>query len=160
MVGTLLVLKFTGLLTQDSEPAGTILVDAYNGYNKLSRLLMLWVVRHRCQAGARFAFNCFRHWSQLLFCKPSDAPVILLSREGFSQGDFISMVLYGITLVLLIEDLRDADPTLHSPFYADDTAFDGSARRSTAQLKILMDLGPDQGYIPEPAKSLFIADNL
>ena len=69
------------------------------------------------------------------------------------------MVLYGITLVPLVEDLRYADPTLMSPFYANDAAFDGSSRRSTAQLRLLMDQGVDRGYFPEPAKSIFIANN-
>ena len=69
------------------------------------------------------------------------------------------MVLYGITLVPLGEDLRDADPTLFSPFYANDAAFDGLTRRSAAQLLLLMDWGPDKGYFTERAMSLFIADN-
>ena len=68
------------------------------------------------------------------------------------------MVLYGITLYPLAEELRDADPTLLSPFYANDVAFDRSARGSAAQLRLLMARGPDQGYFPYPAKSLFIAD--
>ena len=32
-------------------------------------------------------------------------------------------------------------------------------RRSAQLLKLLMKRGPDQGYFPEPAKSLFILDN-
>ena len=68
------------------------------------------------------------------------------------------MVLYGITLAPLSEELRAADPVLLSPFYADDAAFDGSARRSAQLLKLLMRRGTDQGYLPEPAKYLFISD--
>ena len=34
-------------LTQEAEPSRTTLVDARNGFNKLSRLKMLWNVRHR-----------------------------------------------------------------------------------------------------------------
>ena len=34
-------------LTQDAEPSGTTLIDASNGFNELSRLVMLWSVRHR-----------------------------------------------------------------------------------------------------------------
>ena len=45
-----------------------------------------------------------------------------------------------------------------SPVYASDAAFDGSARRSAQLLKLLMRKGPDQGYFPEPANSLFISD--
>ena len=69
------------------------------------------------------------------------------------------MVLYGITLAPLTEELQDADPTLLSPFYANDAVFYGSARQSAAQLRLLMDQGADQGYFPKPSKSLFIADN-
>ena len=69
---------------------------------------------------------------QLLLCQPGDAPVILLSRKGVTHGDPPSMVLYGIILYTLVEDLRDADPTLLSPFYAADADFDGLARRSAA----------------------------
>ena len=70
------------------------------------------------------------------------------------------VLLYGIALYPLVEKLRDADITLLSPFYANDAAFDGSMWRSAAQLRLLMDQGPDRGYFPEPAKSLFISDNL
>ena len=66
------------------------------------------------------------------------------------------MVLYGITLVPLAEELQAADPGLLSPFYVDDAAFDGSARQSAQLLKLSMKRGPDRGYFPEPATSLFI----
>ena len=44
-------------LTEDANPSGTAIRDARNGFNKLSRLSMMWTVRHRWPAGARFAFN-------------------------------------------------------------------------------------------------------
>ena len=53
---------------------------------------------------------------------------------GVTQGDPLLLVLNGITLVPLMEDLRDADTTLLPPFYENDRAFDGSERRSAAQL--------------------------
>ena len=58
------------LPTQEAELSGTMLVDARNGFNKLSRLKMLWTVRHRWPDGAWFAFNCYRHWAQLLLRQP------------------------------------------------------------------------------------------
>ena len=70
------------------------------------------------------------------------------------------MVLYGISLVPLVEELRDADPTLLSPFYTDDASFDRSERQSEVQLRLLMDRGLDRCYYPNPVKSFFIADNL
>ena len=68
------------------------------------------------------------------------------------------MVLYGITLVPLAEELCTADQGLLSLFYAVDAAFDGPARRSAQLLKLLMRRGPDWGCFPEPDKSLFISD--
>ena len=121
---------------------------------------MLLMVRHHWPAGDRFAFNCFRHWEKLLLRQTGDTTVILLSLEGVTQGDPLSMVLYRITLVPLLEELRDAYPTLLSPSYADDAVFDGSERRNVEQIRLLMDQGTDRGYFPDPAKSLFIADKL
>ena len=81
-----------------------------------------------------------------------------MSREVVTQGDPLSVFLYGITLVPLAEELRVADPGLLSPFCADDAEFDGSAQRSAQILKLLINSGPDQGYFPKPDKSLFISD--
>ena len=68
------------------------------------------------------------------------------------------MVFYGIALVPLVEGFISADLGLLSPFYAYDAMFDGSARCSAHLLKLLTKRGPDRGYFPEPAKSLFILD--
>ena len=68
------------------------------------------------------------------------------------------MVLYGITLVLLAEEVIVADQGLLSPFYADAVTFDVSVQQSTQLLNLLMKRGPDREYFTEPAKSLFILD--
>ena len=91
--GALRVLEALDFLTQEAEPIGTTLVDARNGFNNLSRLAMLWTVRHRWPAGVRFAFDCYKYWAQLLLRQPGGLPVTILSREGVTQGDPLSMVL-------------------------------------------------------------------
>ena len=68
------------------------------------------------------------------------------------------MLLYGITLVPLAEELREVDLGLLSPFYANDAVFHGLARQITQLLKLLMKRGTDQGYFPNLDKSLFISD--
>ena len=50
------VLGALELLTQDAEPSGNTLVDDRNGFNEMSRLAMLWTVRHSWMAGTRFTF--------------------------------------------------------------------------------------------------------
>ena len=139
--GELLSLETTGLLTYDAQPGGTKLVDSCNGLNKLIRLVILWAVRHRWPAGARFSFSCYRHWSQVLFRHSIGALVILLIPERVTQVDPLSMVLYGITLVLLLEELKGADPPFLPPFYANDVKFDQSSSWSAAQLCLLMNPG-------------------
>ena len=53
-----MALEATRFLTQDAEPGVTTLIDALNGFNKLSHLEMLWKLCHRWPTGARFEFNC------------------------------------------------------------------------------------------------------
>ena len=78
--GSIRALVALEFLTQDAEPSRTMLVDVRNGFNKLIRLEMPWTVQHCWPAGARFAFNYYRCWSQLLIRKPGEPPVTILSR--------------------------------------------------------------------------------
>ena len=48
--GTQRALEALEFPTQDAEPIVTTLVDACNGFNELSRLAMLWTVRHHWPA--------------------------------------------------------------------------------------------------------------
>ena len=147
-------------LTQEADPSWTMLVDSCNGLNDMSRLEMLWTVQYRWLSGARFAFNCYRRWLKFLLRQPGEPPVTILSREGVNQGDPLSMVLYGITLVPIAKELIVAYPGILSPFYVDDAVFDGLERKSAQLLKLLMERRLDRGYFPEPAKSCFISDTL
>jgi hypothetical protein len=89
-----------------ADPSGALLVDAMNGFNELGRRAMLWTVRHRWAASARFAFNFYRHSTQLILCWKGKPGYVLLSAEGVTQGDPLSMILYGLALVLLAYTLR------------------------------------------------------
>jgi hypothetical protein len=140
-------------------PEGLTLVDARNGFNKLSHYSMLWTARHRWPKGARFAFNCYRHYVRCIVWNPGDEPSILLSREGVTLGCPQSGILYGIGLLPLAECLRrDDDPqqpsnsTVLQPWYADNMAMMGMSKRIARVFQLLMEKGPSVGYFPEPAK--------
>ena len=107
-----------------------MLVDACNGFNELIHLEMLWTGWHCYLAGAGFVFNCYRHWVQLLIRQPGEPLVTILSREGVTQGDLLSVVLYGFTLTPLSKELRAADLGFLSPFYTNNSAFDGLTQQS------------------------------
>ena len=109
-----------------------------------------------CTASLAGGGEVFRNWAQHLLQQPGEMPVTILSQEGVTQGDPLSMVLYRITLVPLAEESIAADSWLLSPFHADDAAFDSLEQQISQLLKMLMKRGLDQGYFLKPAKSLFI----
>ena len=117
--------------------------DATNGFNLLCRLNMLWVVRHRWPKGARFAFNMYRHQANLLLRGPvGSEPEILLSREGVTQGCPLGMILYGIALLPLAEDLCQHSPDVVQPWYVDDNAFYARALVLAKLSKRLCEIAP------------------
>ena len=121
---------------------------------------MLWTVQRRWTDGTRFAFNFYSHCAQLILRQPGEPPVTILSREVVTQGDPLLIVLYGIILAPLDDELTAADTGLLFLFYADDAAFDGSARLIAQLLKLLTMRGMDRVYFPKLAKFLFILDIL
>ena len=75
---------------------GFLLIYARNAFNKENRTAMLWVVRHEWPSGARFAFNCYRHWATLLITAGNAMGHLLHSKEGVTQGDTLTMVACGL----------------------------------------------------------------
>jgi hypothetical protein len=140
----------------DPDPIGALLVDARNGFNELGRRAMLWTVRHIWAAGARFAFNCYRHSAQLILRKHGSPGYTILSSEGVTQGDPLSMVLYGLALLPLAARLRREQPDTVQAFYADDVLAKGRVSRLAETMTLLLRLGPERGYFPEPEKSILI----
>ena len=127
-----------GILTQEADPIRKMIVDTYNGFNELSCLSMLWYVWYPWLTGARSLINWYMHWAQLLLRQPGEPPVTILNWEGVTQGYPLAMVLYGITLIPLVEEIRVADQGLLYRFCADDVALDGMAKISMQLLKLLI----------------------
>ena len=101
-----------GNMQPEEDLSGCLLADAANRFNNLSRLAMLWTVAHRWPRASRFAFNCYRHFPQLVIRVPGDrTPKIILSKEGVTQGDPMAMSLYGISVVVLAEQLKREFPS-------------------------------------------------
>ena len=135
---------------------GLTLVDARNGFNELSRLAMLWNIRHLWPKGSRFAFNCYRHEVMLVFQNPGKEATILWSKEGVTQGDPMAMMLYGIAILPLAQMLKKEYPSVLQPWYADDSAMMGPHALNAKVVKLLVEKGPCFGYYPEPEKSWHI----
>ena len=83
---------------------------------------------------------------------------VILSQEGVTQGDPISMVIYGVALTPLTESVRAAQPNILQAWYADDSSFAGSAPAIAAAMRTILEKGPARGYYPEPSKSILICN--
>ena len=72
---------------------------------------MLWAVQHEWPSGAQFTFNCYRNWATLVVRDTGDGSGHFLhSKEGVTQGDPLAMIAYGIGVLPLIRELRNAQP--------------------------------------------------
>ena len=62
------------------ETEGLTLIDAINGFSKISCLIMLCTVRHCCTLSERFALHCYRHVAILIICRPAELCHIITIR--------------------------------------------------------------------------------
>jgi hypothetical protein len=87
---------------------------------------------------------------------PGQPAIILLSKEGVTQGDPLAMALYGIALLPLAEILRAEEPSVMQPWFADDSAMQGRAPPAARCFPNCCKVGPHFGYHPEPEKLHYI----
>ena len=76
---------------------------------------MICTVRHHWLSGTRFALNFYRHEDLLIARRPESLCHIITIREGVTQVDPLSMILYGLALLLLDEFMRAAYPGVPQP---------------------------------------------
>jgi len=143
---------------EPGQPYATLLVDVRNGFNELSHKAAMWTIRHRWPSGSQFTFNCYRHAAQLVIRHSGQPGSVILSQEGVTQGDPISMVIYGVVLTPLTESVQEAQPDILQAWYADDSSFAGSAPAIAAAMCMILEKGPARGYYPEPSKSILICN--
>jgi hypothetical protein len=85
-----------------------------------------------------------------------NASFLFGSKEGVTQGDPLSMFAYGVSLLLLIQQLKDEIPDVFQPWYADDAGGGGNFWNIRKYFEQLVELGPEYGYFPEPSKSILV----
>ena len=118
---------------------------------------MLWAVRYEWPGGARFTYNCYRHWATLVVRNTEDGlGHFLHSKKGVTQGDPLATIAYCIGVLPLIRVLRLDHPQVYQPWYADDAGARGKFRDIMAHFRDLQLKGPARGYFPEPTKSILV----
>lgn len=126
-----------------------LVMDAENAFNSINRTALLWNIRILWPRASRFVFNTYRGWSPLII-KGHD--VGLYSSEGVIQGDPLSMFLYALATLPLINQLQ-SDPSITQLWFADDSSAVGCFSSILLWYENLCLIGPLFGYTPAPTKS-------
>ena len=135
---------------------GFLQVDATNAFNQIDRTAMLWVTRHEWPRGALFVFNCYKHHALLVIHGSTHELQSLPSQTGVAQGCPLAMIVYGLTLLPIIRDLRQSFPRLLHIWYADDSNAAGTWAHLRRYWKELTRLGPKYGYLPNGRKTILL----
>ena len=66
------------------------------------------------------------------------------------------MVAYGLRILLLVRELRQAHPGITQPCYADDAGTGGTFKGIRCHLDDLMVRGAMRGYFPDPTNIILV----
>ena len=133
-----------------------LLVDANNVFNEINRIVMLWTVHHLWLSIARFLFNCYHHWSSLVFWNMNGTDSFVRSIEGVTQGDPMPMITYDIVILPLIKNLQQKLPDINQPCYTEDVGPLCTVTRVVTYFNYLTRQGPWRRYHTKPSKSILI----
>ena len=118
---------------------------------------MLWAFWNEWPSGAQFTLNCFCQWATLVVRDTGDGSGHFLhSKEGVTQGDPLAMIVYGIGVLPLIRELRNAHPRVTQPWYADDAEAGETFKQILEHFRDLQARGPACRYYPDPTKSILV----
>lgn len=134
-------------LFKHSEAA--LLVDASNAFNSLNRTTATRNLLSLCPSFATPIINCYREPTDLFI----DGETIL-SQEGTTQGDPLSMPFYALALIPLIRKLPTQ--SIKQVWYADDATVVGSIDHLRQWWNDLNKFGPGFGYHPNPVKTWIV----
>ena len=126
-------------------------MDASNAFNALNRKMALWHARILWPRCSRFRFNTYRGFAPLIVAGTTE---LLFSSEGTTQGDPLAMLFYGVSLMPLIESLKDRDKYLQT-WYADDLGALGALENLVEWLSSLTENGPKLAITPSQAKVIW-----
>ena len=135
------------------ETDGILLIDATNAFNSLNRAAALHNIRILCPIISVFAINTYRIPARLFITSTGGKEI--LSAEGTTQGDPLSMGVYALSIQPLITALQTTSSTKQC-WFADDASGAGSLGEKKNWWDSLTAIGPDFGYFPNAKKCWII----
>lgn len=127
----LLCTQCTRVFTRVKQPYLSMLPT--NAFNSINRMAALHNIRLLCPSIANILINCYRAPTKLFI--GGDA---LLSQEGTTQGDPLSMPMYALATLPLI---RNLDSSVDQTWYADDATATGQVVTQCSWWDRLCELG-------------------
>ena len=115
-------------------------------FNSLSREVMLRNLQVTCPSLAVPVINMYRSQAELFVGNDT-----ILSQEGMTQGDPLSMVVYALSTLPLIA--RVSQPNLTQTWFADDAGAGASLQSLHRWWTALPEVGPKYGYHVNPPKT-------
>ena len=125
-------------------------MDAKNAFNMVNRIAALWNARVLLSQCSHFFFDTHRGFARLVL-RGSDE--CLFSKEGVTQGDHLSMLIYAVALLLLVKSLKAKENRLQT-WYADDSACIGNIKEVRSWYDQLAEQGPTYGYFLSPRNAV------
>ena len=89
----------------------------------------------------------YRHSSILILRPRGEDALLMLSREGVTRGDPLTMVLYALCIAPLAKHVREEVTEFLQPWYADDCCLAGRTWSIAQALAILEEYGPGPCYV-------------
>ena len=128
---------------------GVLLVDATNAFNRVNRKVMMHNIRALCPSFATCVENFYRSNAELFVGGET-----LLSLEGTTQGDPLSMAIYALATLPLIRKAKSAQAA--QCWFADDACAGAYIENLYNWWCTLRDLGPQYGYYVNPPKTWLV----
>ena len=141
----------------DENNVAVLLVDASNAFTSLNREVFLHNISYICPTISAFIKNCYNSPSRLVIIGGKK----LKSNDGTTQGDPVSMAIYGIGVTPLISMLIDIAATSTESqvgvlAYADDFLAAEKLDDLRKWRDTLTIIGPKFGYYPESTKTWLV----
>eukprot|EP00117_Sycon_ciliatum_P029204 scpid98541/ scgid23322/ len=106
---------------EHAETEALLLVDAQNAFNSLNRCAALHNIARVCPPRSQISTNTYQSPTTLYLSGGGS----ILSREGTTQDDPLSMVIYASALKPLVKSLCTSVNRVCQGWYADDSAAAG-----------------------------------
>ena len=115
---------------------------------------MMWTVCYWWHSGPRFVFNRYKHSVKLFVRHPGGVyPEAILRKEGVTQEYPLSMVIYGMRLSVLEDQIRGEYPILFQSWYTDKSSLESAGAHIKPVISRIEALGTACYFFIKPDKT-------